>query len=136
MRAKTQYGPQKPNRSQVERVGSTAVLRLRENIEAVTMPDGETGWQADEYELTYPWSSTISTRVEADSAAYLAQAKREDYDRAAAQAREKRNALLAATDKDCLVDREPTEATLAYRQALRDLPEQESWPYGIVWPEK
>ena len=133
---KTQFGPQKPGRIRVERVGSTAVLRLREHIKAVTLPDGTTGWQADEYELTYPWSGTLAARVEENFDAYLVQAKREDYDRTAAQERAKRNALLEATDKDCLVDRAPTAATLAYRQALRDLPEQEGWPYAIVWPEK
>ena len=34
------------------------------------------------------------------------------------------NKLSEATDK------------AAYRQALRDLPEQEGWPFNITWPTK
>lgn len=55
----------------------------------------------------------------------------------AAEARNQRNALLADSDwtqvPDASVD---TTAWAAYRQALRDLPEQEGFPENIVWPEK
>ena len=57
-----------------------------------------------------------------------------------ARARERRNALLAETDYILMPDYPLTEeqrATwMAYRQALRDLPEQSGWPRNIVWPEK
>ena len=58
----------------------------------------------------------------------------------AAEAREKRNALLAETDylvmPDYPLDDEKKAAVLAYRQALRDVPEQEGFPRQIGWPVK
>jgi len=57
-----------------------------------------------------------------------------------ARAREQRNVLLEETDyilmPDYPITAEQREAWTAYRQALRDLPEQEGWPVDIVWPEK
>lgn len=61
----------------------------------------------------------------------------EDY---AAEAREKRNALIAETDymamPDYPLDDEKKVAVLAYRQALRDVPEQAGFPRQIDWPVK
>lgn len=61
----------------------------------------------------------------------------EDY---AAEAREKRNALIAETDymamPDYPLDDEKKAAVLAYRQALRDVPEQAGFPRQIDWPTK
>lgn len=58
----------------------------------------------------------------------------------AAEAREKRNALLAETDfmamPDYPLDDEKKAAVLAYRQALRDVPEQAGFPRQIDWPVK
>ena len=61
----------------------------------------------------------------------------EDY---AKEAREKRNALIAETDfmamPDYPLDEERKAAVLAYRQALRDVPEQAGFPRQIDWPTK
>ena len=61
----------------------------------------------------------------------------EDY---ATEAREKRNALIAETDymamPDYPLDDEKKAAVLAYRQALRDVPEQDGFPRQIDWPVK
>lgn len=58
----------------------------------------------------------------------------------AAEAREKRNALIAETDymamPDYPLDAKKKAAVLAYRQALRDVPEQEGFPRQIDWPVK
>lgn len=58
----------------------------------------------------------------------------------AAEAREKRNALIAETDylvmPDYPLDKERKAAVLAYRQALRDVPEQAGFPRQIDWPVK
>lgn len=56
----------------------------------------------------------------------------------AAEARKKRNALIAETDfmamPDYPLDDEKKAAVLAYRQALRDVPEQAGFPRQIDWP--
>jgi hypothetical protein len=58
----------------------------------------------------------------------------------AKDARAKRNALIAETDymvmPDYPLDEERKAAILAYRQALRDVPEQAGFPRQIDWPAK
>ena len=58
----------------------------------------------------------------------------------ASEARERRNALIAETDflvmPDYPLDDERKAAILAYRQALRDVPEQAGFPRQIDWPVK
>ena len=53
--------------------------------------------------------------------------------------RSTRDRLLAETDwtqvLDAPIDTETREAYRAYRQALRDVPEQEGFPTAVVWPE-
>lgn len=57
----------------------------------------------------------------------------------ASSARAQRDKLLAATDwtqtLDAPIDADTREAMRAYRQALRDVPQQEGFPNNISWPE-
>ena len=57
-----------------------------------------------------------------------------------ADARAKRDALLAETDfllmPDYPINAETLQAVKAYRQALRDLPQQEEFPLDLMWPKK
>ena len=48
--------------------------------------------------------------------------------------RQKRDALLAATDWRLLSDQTPSAAWLTYRQALRDLPANIVDPLNPIWP--
>ena len=59
-------------------------------------------------------------------------------DNAALEATERatRDALLRATDHYGLSDVTMSEAMATYRQALRDVPQQEGFPSTITWPEK
>ncbi len=59
-------------------------------------------------------------------------------DNAALEATERatRDDLLKATDHYGLSDVSMTEAMTAYRQALRDVPQQEGFPQTITWPTK
>lgn len=58
----------------------------------------------------------------------------------AASARQRRTTLLSASDWTVLADAPltSTQKTLwkAYRQALRDIPDQAGFPAEIVWPEQ
>ena len=56
-------------------------------------------------------------------------------DRAAADARDKRNGLLAATDWTANSDVTMTTEMTAYRTLLRNLPQQSGFPTTITWPE-
>ena len=59
-------------------------------------------------------------------------------EKASATVRAERNRLLAASDWTQLLDiPETTRAVWAvYRQALRDIPQQEGFPHSVVWPSK
>lgn len=48
--------------------------------------------------------------------------------------RAERNKRLAATDWRCLQDTNATPEILEYRQLLRDISEQASFPFNIEWP--
>ena len=75
----------------------------------------------------------------ARSEAYNGEVTVEDIPMTADEARTQRDKLLAATDwtqgLDAPIDAATREAYRAYRQALRDLPEQEGFPDTITWPE-
>ena len=53
---------------------------------------------------------------------------------AAASARAERDLKLAETDFHGLTDNTMSEAMTTYRQALRDIPEQDGFPNEIIWP--
>lgn len=53
---------------------------------------------------------------------------------AAASARTDRTARLALTDFYALADNTLTTAMAEYRQALKDVPAQDGFPYDITWP--
>ena len=65
-----------------------------------------------------------------------AEVKQEKHDAAVERVRQERDRLLAASDWMMLPDA-PVDATAAqaYRQALRDLPEQSGFPDAVTWPE-
>lgn len=90
--------------------------------------------------------------------AYDAAVENQDEERAAELARKIRNKLLDASDKQCTFDKilpavptglsftdwigwlkelasVTTNAWGVYRQSLRDLPEQEGFPFSIEWPK-
>lgn len=52
------------------------------------------------------------------------------------QVREYRNTFLAETDLYGLSDVTMTSEMTAYRQALRDIPEQAGFPNNVTWPTK
>lgn len=52
------------------------------------------------------------------------------------EARAKRNELLAETDWWATSDRTMTQQEIDYRQALRDLSQQDGWSFNITWPTK
>jgi argonaute-like protein implicated in RNA metabolism and viral defense len=59
-----------------------------------------------------------------------------DIESAKANVRRRRNSLLAETDYMALADSTLTEEWAAYRQALREIPQQEGFPFEVEWPSK
>jgi len=52
------------------------------------------------------------------------------------EVRSHRNALISETDWTACSDVTMPTEMVAYRQALRDVTNQEGFPFNIVWPEK
>jgi hypothetical protein len=48
--------------------------------------------------------------------------------------RNHRDELLQSTDWQALSDNTMSEATTAYRKALRAVPDQDGFPFDVVWP--
>jgi hypothetical protein len=55
---------------------------------------------------------------------------------AEANVRAKRDSLLQETDWMALSDVTMSAAMTTYRQALRDITDQEGFPYSVTWPTK
>jgi len=79
-----------------------------------------------------PFTAEEETERDAEEAAWAAGAN----DRLAAEERERRNALLAETDYFGASDVTMSSDMTAYRQALRDVPQQTDFPTSINWPTK
>lgn len=63
-----------------------------------------------------------------------------EYNEKALEIRKKRDELLNKTDwtqmADTALSEEKQEKYRIYRQALRDVPEQEGFPYDVSWPKE
>ena len=126
--------------------------------------EGEDGqavsyWEAMSWTMEVPWTDNLQYRINSNLAAWLALAQRVATELAATAARAMRDELLKESDALMALDRlgltvpsgttftawlsflrgigeALTGAVKIYRQALRDVPEQEGFPFDIVWPEK
>ena len=128
---KTHY-TQKPNKMEIINIDDKDLIYVRENIEEETIStEGSetTGYIADEYYMTLPHPATGSYEE------YIIAAKALEYENLANLARNRRDQLLSATDYLALSDQTMPENVKDYRQKLRDIPEQEGFPYEIEWPE-
>ena len=76
------------------------------------------------------FTAAEETARDAEEAAWTAGAD----DRLAADARQERNNLLAATDWTANSDVTMTTEMTAYRTLLRNLPAQADFPTTITWP--
>ena len=158
MRAKTIYA-ELPSAYEIkDGDAGQKIICFRQNIEEIETEDG-TQYTADEYTLTVTDTQTLEERVANNIEAWRERAMREDYDRVAAEVRAIRDKLLAESDKEMMIDRMglevPTGVSFSawldffkklasavsgdlakYRQELRDIPQQEGFPYCVVFPTK
>ena len=139
MRAKTNYS-ERPAAYEVRHgdAGESVVL-FRENITEIET-EGGVSYEVDEYTLVVRSSDDLEARVAANLPAWKEHAIAEDYAACAKAVRAERDSLIAATDylmeSDYPITPERRQAVAAYRQALRDVPQQSGFPYDVVFPEK
>ena len=87
--------------------------------------------------VTMPY--TNSNYAIAQAEAWQGEITVEEVPETADEIRARRDRLLAATDwavlPDSPLDAQSLEAVKTYRQALRDVPQQDGFPGTITWPE-
>ena len=147
----------RPEAAEIEiAANGIAEVILRENITEETREDA-TMYRYDEYRMTVPYRDNLLENVQKTLNAWMTSARNAEYARLAAEVRAKRDALLAETDKEMCLDRlgltSPEGSTFTawigflktiasavfgsmakYRQALRDIPQQEGFPYDVTFP--
>lgn len=133
------YYEEQPKEYEIIPVGKTrAWVYVRSDITECKEADEEGKerivWSATEY------STQVNALKFEITDAFAARLIESETKKAAKAVRERRNRLLEQTDNKMLPDRlDPAlagyKALAAYRQALRDIPEQEGFPFDIIWPE-
>ena len=85
-----------------------------------------------------PYRDTLSDTILNDLTNWLNIAKYQDRENVAYEVRKKRDSLLSKTDwtqmKDTALSQEKQQKYATYRQALRDIPQQEGFPYDVEFP--
>ncbi|MFR1801087.1 MAG: phage tail assembly chaperone [Faecalispora jeddahensis] len=117
--------------------GNPCVVTFVENI----TDNGDGTWTYDQYTLTADWRVNLQAQISAYYADWLQKAKDAEYTAEAAKVRAYRDSLLTECDtlytnaeNWALMDKTTRTAWQTYKQALRDVSEQESFPYSVAWP--
>lgn len=143
------------------------ILNDLNSIEEETITDEEGNkkitYKYFAFRIKLEYSENVFDYIEKNYETLLNDAKEHDRNIFAKNIREKRNVLLAESDKEMAFDRIafdiPSEITMTnvikvikslfgtlsdiknskwseYRQQLRDITKQEGFPYNVEWPEK
>jgi hypothetical protein len=129
-----------------------------------TTEEGQTAFDFDRYSLVTQYTDNLADRVASNTGAWLDHIIAAETAAKAAEVRHERDQLLAASDAEMTFDRAlklelPEKVTTttvlavvkdlfdalgnvyhgawaAYRQALRDVPQQPGFPWNIQWPRR
>lgn len=119
--------------------GETADIIFYENVVEAETEEGEPRYTYDTYRMTVRNRPTLISDLDSNIQTWLAAAKDAEFKALADIIRAKRTALLNETDylvaTDYPLPPDKLIAVQAYRQALRDLPEQDGFPYDLVFPK-
>ena len=145
-----------------DRKGNLIEVAFFDDVKEI-QEEESTQYEYSVYTIKTIYREDLESYINGNYEDYLALAKETDYQLEASKVREKRNELLADSDKFLLLDRlgislpsEITAVTLLtsvkdffdnlkevlngewaeYRQKLRDITKQEGFPYNVEFPEK
>lgn len=140
MRQKT-YSSERPEKLyRIENIqNSYCTVVFIDNITTLTDEEGNTYYEYDSYVHDgVLYRKNLDALIGTEFNIWLNEAKQYDYDKVAAEIRKQRDALLNDTDwtqmPDSALSQEKQERYRIYRQALRDVPEQEGFPYDVIFP--
>ena len=115
-----------------------AIITFFDNIQEIT-EDEETKYTYDTYELELQNKENLEQEIKEKYQKYLEKAKSEEYKNLAKEIRTERDKLLVATDwtqlQDTSLTDEEKEKYRIYRQKLKDVPQQDSFPYNVEFPK-
>ena len=160
MKARSTIAPQKFKIG--DRKGNLIDVAFFDDVKEIQEKES-TQYEYSIYTIKTIYREDLESYISDNYEDYLALAKETDYQLEASKVREKRNELLADSDKFLLLDRlgislpsEITATTLLssikdffdnlkevlngdwaeYRQALRDITKQSGFPYDVNFPQK
>lgn len=125
--------------------GQTALISLYENVQEIERTDENdeviaTEYSFDKYTLRRRYEQRIYDSVSSNPQMWLDYAKEQEIEELSKEVRKKRDRLLLETDYTQTIDAPITTASQQeyrqYRQTLRDITEDENFPYINIWPEK
>lgn len=139
MKAESKVKPEKYN---IDIRGEKTIVTLFDNIQKVEENEEENKevkYTYDVYEIKLHNKENLKDEIESKYQEYLEKAKTEEYNKLAKEIREQRDKLLADTDwthlQDTSLDSAEKEKYRIYRQKLKDVPQQEGFPYNVEFPK-
>ncbi|MCI9063356.1 MAG: hypothetical protein HFJ17_01965 [Clostridia bacterium] len=135
---------EKPNKSKIEiSENRKMTVYFFDNIveqEVTRMNEQQIIYVYDMYQITIENRPNLEEDIQNNFDIWLQFAKDCEYEKLAAEIRNKRDNLLTQTDwtqvTDTVLNTEKQQEYKEYRQQLRDIPEQQEFPYHVVFPEK
>lgn len=102
--------------------------------------EGEEYFTFDRYEANATYSEALEGIIEENKSAWLNAAKKAEEESVAEEVRSVRNKLLEEIDWtqtiDAPISAKSRSVLRTYRQKLRDITEQDGFPYEVEWPVK
>lgn len=115
-----------------------AIITFFDNIQEVTENE-DVKYTYDTYKLELQNKENLEQEIKEKYQKYLEKAKSEEYKNLAKEIRTERDELLAATDwtqlQDTSLNDEEKENYRIYRQKLKDVPQQDGFPYNVEFPK-
>lgn len=133
----------KPNKLKIESLenGKITVYFFDNIVEqkVTRMNEKETIYVYDMYQITIENRPNLEEDIQNNFDIWLQFAKDCEYEKLAAEIRNKRDNLLTQTDwtqvTDTVLNTEKQQEYKEYRQQLRDITEQQEFPYKVVFPK-
>ena len=131
---------------QVLRDGNSCTVEFFDNVKSSPAIDGMTGqsvpsWDYEKYDFKTDYKPGLAAEIESNYSAWLQKAKDAELAAESQKVRDYRDNLLNTCDTVyCNAERwsamtaDQQKAWTAYKDALRDVPEQDGFPYTVNWP--
>ena len=125
---------------QIERTNDEVLIILRKTISAPASDGTEQQYEYETYSKRRLWIPDLDEYIANHFDNIFDKMEQHANDKKADEARAKRDKMLESCDYmmalDYPISADAREQWCAYRQALRDIPQQEGFPDNIEWPVK